>query len=361
MMRCSLAGWPSQNFAFRIFVNLSLLRAFPPGISPLLFIPMNSERNLRIVSFLPSATEMACALGLLDQLVGISHACDYPPETRGKPVVVHSAIPVATMSLAEIDRAVSEHLRRGASLYLVDERLLRELAPTHILTQDLCQVCAPAGNEVTRALRALPRAPEVLWMSPHSIEDVYNDLLRLGQATGRLRQAQHLAVTHQTRLQTLERRTHRAAHFPRVFCLEWLDPVYCCGHWVPEMVELAGGTDVLGRSGKDSVRVSWDEVARAAPEILIVMPCGFCLSCSTVQAARLFDQPACADLPAIRNNRVYAVDAGYFSRPGPRIVEGTQLLAHILHPELCAWNGPCDAVSHIDRGARLQVSCQAVC
>src|SRR5437016_2400175 len=196
--------------------------------------------ELRIVSFLPSATELTCSLGLADQLVGISHECDFPPHIRDKPVVVNSALPVAGMSLGEIDLPVSQQLGIGASLYEVDEQLLRELAPTHILTQNLCQVCAPSGNEITRALKALPTEPEVVWMSPHSIEDIHNDLRNLARITGRLKEAERLVAGDHARLLAVANCVSRTSRRPRVFCAEWIDPVYCCGHWVPEMIEIAG-------------------------------------------------------------------------------------------------------------------------
>lgn len=299
--------------------------------------------DLRIVSFLPSGTELACALGLADQLVGISHECDFPPNICGKPVVIHSAFALEGMSLGEIDLAVSQRLRSGASLYEVDERLLRGLSPTHILTQNLCQVCAPAGNEVSRTLKALPTRPEVLWMSPHSIEDIHNDLRQLARSTGRLREAERLIANDHARLQAAAKCVSLTFHRPRVFCAEWIDPVYCCGHWVPEMVEIAGGIDVLGRKWADSVRVKWDDIAKASPEVLIIMPCGFDLDGSVTQAEQLLKHPACATLPAVQAGRVYAVDAAYFSRPSLRVVDGTELLAHILHPELCPWTARNDA------------------
>lgn len=306
------------------------------------------RKELRLVSLLPSATEMACALGLADQLLGITHCCDYPPEIRGKPRVVHGNIPVDQLGLNEIDRAVTACLRSGASLYSVDEQLLRELAPTHILTQDLCQVCAPAGNEVTRALRALPVQPQVLWMSPHSIAEIHDNLRELGQATGREAEAERLITAGNARLQTVAAQVAHVRHRPRVFCAEWVDPLFCAGHWTPEMAEIAGGTDVLGRKWADSVRVSWDAVRDAAPEVLILMPCGFHSHCAQRQAAWLLQRPGWAELPAVRHDRVFAVDGGYFNRPSPRVVDGTELLAHLIHPELCNWRGPADAFLKIN-------------
>lgn len=300
--------------------------------------------ELRIVSFLPSATEMVCALGLADHLVGITHECDYPPEVRSKPAVVRPAIPLAGMSLRDIDVAVSTRIRSGQSLYQVDEALLRELAPTLILTQNLCQVCAPSGNEITQALKLLRPKPRILWFTPKSIAGIEENLRELGLATGRLKQAEAVIASGRARLGRVAGLTHQAPTRPRVFCMEWVDPVYCSGHWVPEMVELAGGIDGLSRKGTDSVRVDWPEVVDWAPEVLVINPCGFSLSAASEQARQLFRHPNWSDLPAVRQNRVYAVDANaFFARPGPRVIDGVELLAHIIHPELCSWRGPTDA------------------
>jgi iron complex transport system substrate-binding protein len=294
----------------------------------------------RIVSFLPSATEMVCALGLGDQLVGITHECDYPPEVKGKPIVVRNALPIERMSQREIDEAVAKRMRDGLSLYEVDEKLLEELAPDLILTQNLCQVCAPSGNEVSQLLNALSRKPQILWLTPRSLAEIADNVRELGEATGRLKEAEELINEGRARLEKIAGVTRNLPHRPRVFCLEWLDPVYCSGHWMPEMVWIAGGVDELGRKGTDSVRIPWDDVLRWSPEVLIVTPCGFNLDQVIEQAPHLAAYPGWADLPAVREGRVYAVDANsYFARPGPRVVEGTELLAHLIHPDLFAWEG----------------------
>jgi iron complex transport system substrate-binding protein len=303
----------------------------------------------RIVSFLPSATEMACALGLHDQLVGITHECDYPPSVREKPVVVSSAISMATMTQAEIDSIVSERMRKGQSLYQVDEKLLQELAPDLILTQDLCQVCAPSGNEVTQALTALPRKPEILWLTPKSLAQIADNLRELGAATGRREKAEELIAHGRAILNHVAEQARTASTRPRVFCMEWLDPVYCSGHWVPEMVSIAGGVDHLGHEGSDSVRVPWEDVLAWKPEVLVIMPCGFNLHQVIELTPKLRDRSGWHELPAVQQGRVYAVDASaYFARPGPRVVEGTELLAHIIHPDIFPWTGASDAYSRLD-------------
>jgi iron complex transport system substrate-binding protein len=303
----------------------------------------------RIVSFLPSATEMACALGLGDRLLGITHECDYPPEITGKPIVVRNVLPIESMSQSEIDSAVTQRLRDGLSLYRVDETLMREIAPDLILTQDLCQVCAPSGNEVSQLLKALPTSPQILWLTPKCLEQIFDNLRDLGEATGRAQTAEALIAEGRIRLERIETAARMAPSRPRVFCMEWIDPVYCSGHWVPEMVRIAGGIDSLGREGADSVRIPWQDVLRWEPEVLIVMPCGFGLEKAADQARQLSTYPGWADLPAVRDSRVYAVDANsYFARPGPRVVEGTELLAHLLHPDRFAWSGPPNAFRRLE-------------
>jgi iron complex transport system substrate-binding protein len=304
--------------------------------------------DLRIVSLLPAATEMAFSLGLGDQVVGVSHECDFPAEARTKPIVVRPALALEKLSVSEIDRAVSEQLQCGESLYQIDEKLLRELKPDLILTQNLCQVCAPSRNELADALKSFSSAPEVLCMTPHTMEGINENIRALGQATGDLKKAEALIRSGRERLREVATRVQDASRRPRVFCLEWADPLYCAGHWVPEMVELAGGVDRLARTGADSVRLEWEAVLKWAPEVLILSPCGFSLEAALEQIPCLESRPGWSELPAIREDRVYAVDANsYFARPGPRIIDGTELLAHLIHPELFDWSGPANAFAGV--------------
>jgi iron complex transport system substrate-binding protein len=253
------------------------------------------------------------------------------------------------MSLHEIDVAVSARLRTGASLYQIDEQRLRELAPTLILTQNLCQVCAPSGNEVSQVLKTMSPPPEILWLTPRSLEGVNENLRELGQATGRADAAEALIASGHERLKKISALTRQATVRPRVFCLEWVDPLYCSGHWISEMVELAGGEDALSRRGTDSVRIAWADVVRWAPEVLVVMPCGFSLRKAVEQVSQLCAHPGWSDLPAVRNGRVFAVNANaYFARPGPRLADGTELLAHLFHPDLVGWSGPSDAFERME-------------
>jgi iron complex transport system substrate-binding protein len=310
---------------------------------------MTMSAAQRIVSFLPSATEMVCALGLGERLLGITHECDFPPEIKGKPIVVRNALPIESMSLPEIDSAVTKRLRSGLSLYRVDEALMREILPDLVLTQDLCQVCAPSGNEVSHLLDLLPIKPQILWLTPRSLDQIFGNLRDLAKATGCLPKAEALIAAGRARLERVAAITRAMSSRPRVFCMEWIDPVYCCGHWVPEMVQIAGGIDSLGREGTDSVRIRWHDVLEWKPEIVVVMPCGFGLEKAVVQARQISNYPGWVDLPAVRENRVYAVNASsYFARPGPRVVEGTELLAHLFHPELFEWKGPADAFHRLE-------------
>jgi len=302
----------------------------------------------RIVSFLPSATEIAFTLGLGDQLVGVTHECDYPAEARNKAVVVRSVLPLEALSQSEIDQAVAERMSSGQSLYQIDEKLLQDLDPDLILTQNLCQVCAPSGNEVSQVLNALTKKPEILWMTPRSLAEIEENIRDLGIATGRLKQAEELIASGRAKLQRIASLTSSVSFTPRVFCMEWLDPVYCSGHWVPEMVEIAGGLDQLGRAGADSIRIAWDDVREWAPEVLVIAPCGFNLEQVLAQVPQLSAYAGWSELPAVQSGRVFAVDANsYFARPGPRVIEGTELLAHLFHPDLFAWEGPADAFQRL--------------
>jgi iron complex transport system substrate-binding protein len=285
----------------------------------------------RIVSFLPAGTEIAWAIGAGADLVGRSHECDYPEEVGRLPVVSRPALDLDGMSGSTMDRAVAERLAGGESLYQVDEGLLRELAPEVILTQDLCQVCAPSGNELSRALRDLVGNPQVVWLSPQSLEDIEQNILAVGEASGRPGPANELVAANRRRIARIER-VVADAPTRRVAFLEWVDPPYVAGHWVPQMIRLAGGYDPLGRPGADSVRVSFTEVVAGAPDILIVAPCGYRLA----RAAELAQS-----LVPLWSGPIVAVDANaYFARPGPRVAEAIELLAHLFHPDRVPWTGP---------------------
>ncbi len=289
---------------------------------------------MRIASLLPSATEILFALGLDREIVGVSHECDFPLQARTKPVVIHSRIP-HDASPAETDRLVSEYMHRGESLYAVDAEVLEALAPDLIITQDLCHVCAASPDDLAAALARFERRPEVLCLNPQDLGDVWRDILWVGEESCRGPQAETLLKQIGARLGTLKQQVPLGADRPRVAFLEWLQPIYVSGHWVPEMIQLAGGEDVFGRLRTPSFRVSVRDVVEAAPEILLVAPCGY-------TAERAHDEYCSIDfpeqwnaVPAVHNGRVYALEANsYFSRSGPRLVSGIEALAKLFHPTI---------------------------
>lgn len=282
----------------------------------------------RIVSFLPAGTEMVHALGAGNELVGRSHECDYPSSVTSLPVVSRPALDLDDASPDAIDSAIADRMQTGDTLYRIDEVLLRDLRPDVILTQNLCRVCAPSGDELTRAVRKFDPRPEVLFLTPRNIAEIVENISAVGRAIGRSDEAKSLLRANDERLAKVRAAVAKAP-IRRVVFLEWTQPLFCGGHWVPEMISLAGGHDPLGRPGEDSVRIDWDDVAKAASEMIIVSPCGYRLE----RAAELARK-----MPQISDARVYAVDANaYFARPGPRVVEGVELLAHLFHPTLVPW------------------------
>lgn len=312
---------------------------------------------MRIVSFLPSATEMVYALELGEQLVGVTHECDYPEGVQTKPVVVRSAIETKGLSPQRVDEAVSRALKAGQSLYVVDETLLRELRPDLILTQDLCQVCAPSGNEIGRVVKFLPNPPAIVWLTPKCLEDIFDNIRQIAKATGRETIAMQVIQKLQERVERVRETIREVTRRPRVFCMEWLAPPYNAGHWMPELVELAGGMDHLARKGQDSTRLAWEQILDYAPEVLILSPCGLHLDEVMRQAHLLTRYPDWEKLPAVQQERVYAVDANsYFARPGPRIIDGLELLCALLHPEQYTWPGPSKAYQHLSLEALRKLS-----
>lgn len=300
---------------------------------------------MRICSFLPGATEIAFALGLGDQIVGVTHECDYPAEAKQKPVVVRSAIDSHRLSGHEIDRKVGELLEAGKGLYQIDDEVLRASAPELILTQGLCDVCALDYNEVVKAAAGLTYVPIILSLNPHSLADVLDDVVRIGAATNSAAAADAFVSELRQRVEHIG--LGEPNYRPRVVCLEWFEPLYIAGHWVPEMVALAGGHDVLGRLGEPSFRIEWSSVLDAHPEIILLMPCGFDVRRAVKEASALRRLPRWEELPAVKRGRVYALNgSAYFSRPGPRLVNGLEILARIIHPETVALPiPPADAVT----------------
>ncbi len=285
---------------------------------------------MKICSLLPSGTEILYALGLGGQVAGVSHECDFPPDAKSKPVLIKSRIS-HTESAAAIDRQVREFLERGESLYSVDFELLRAIEPDIIITQDLCHVCAATPDDLAAALAHLPRQPRVVTLNPHSLADVCADIRTVGEATGRAEQANAVVAEFERDIAIVEKSVAGLAR-PRVLCLEWLDPPYVAGHWVPEMVERAGGVDVLGQTGKPSFRVEWDAVIATRPEVVLIMPCGYSLAAAENEFRNLTLPRGWSEMPAVREGRVFVVEAsGYFSRPGPRLAGGMKILARAIH------------------------------
>jgi iron complex transport system substrate-binding protein len=289
---------------------------------------------MRIVSLLPSATEVLFALGLDEEIVGVSHECDFPLQARTKTRVVSSRLP-KDATPGETDRLVREHVERGESIYAVNRDLLEQLAPDLIFTQDLCHVCAATPEELGAALATISKQPEIISLDPNDLGDVWRDILWIGEATGRRERAQQLVTHIGERLGRLESRLSTHSDRPKVAVLEWLQPFYAGGHWVPEMVEHAGGNDVLGKAKVPSHRVNLQEIIDAAPEVLFIAPCGYNAEQARDEYLSLTFPEDWHSIPAVRDARIFALDAnGHVSRPAGRLVTGIESMAKALHPSI---------------------------
>jgi iron complex transport system substrate-binding protein len=290
---------------------------------------------MRIVSLLPAATEILYAVGAGGSVAGVTHECDFPPEAKTKPVLIRPRVnPSAPQG--EIDRQVRDLTARGESLYAVDAEQLIALQPDLIVTQDLCHVCAASPEDLAAALARLPpqRSPRVLTFSPHSLADVGHGICRIGEAAGHPDEAEALWERLAETAAAVKRETGGVEHRPGVLCLEWFDPPFVAGHWVPEMVRLAGGKDLFGREGEASFAVSWQQILDAQPDVVVLMPCGYGVEGALNSWTETWLPPGWNELPAVRNGRVHAVDANAFlSRPGPRLAEGLRLLRNLLRAE----------------------------
>jgi iron complex transport system substrate-binding protein len=289
---------------------------------------------MRICTLFPAATEIVFALGLGDSLVGASHECNYPAAASKLPSVTRSKVP-AGLTSAEIDRFVAAILQDGGSLYGLDTALLDRLAPDLIITQGLCEVCALSSDEVRHALSALACKPRLLSLQANSLAGILDDIRTVAAVLGAPDRGERLVGSLQARIEAIARKTQGLAYRPRVFCMEWVDPPYCGGHWMKELVEIAGGDDALAVRHRPSYRVAWQDVLDFAPEIIVLTCCGFDVERASRESRILAGFPGAHGLPAIRNNQVFATDsAAYFARPGPRIVDSLEILAHIIHPEM---------------------------
>jgi iron complex transport system substrate-binding protein len=289
---------------------------------------------MRIVSLLPSATEIVYALNLGEELVGITHECDWPTEARSKRIVSHSTLPPGA-SPADVDRLVSESIDGGTPIYRLDHEAIRELRPDVVITQDLCAVCAVPSGHVQQALDLLGCPAEVVSLDPSSLDDVLNSVVQVGRVSGTDAQAEAYVAQLRDRLDRVKQSV-AGLDRTRTFALEWGDPPFNGGHWVPEMIEAAGGESLLGSHRTPSVRLTWETIGTAAPDAVVFMPCGYNLEAAVREGKTLMDRPELAGV-----QQFFAADASaYFSRPGPRLIDGVELLAASLHPGCIEWAGP---------------------
>jgi len=290
---------------------------------------------MRIVSLLPSTTEIVCALGLDAELVGITHECDYPPSAVDKPRLTASRISHETMTSKEIDHAVRSQLDGHGSIYDLDEAKLRRLNPDLILTQELCEVCAVSYKTVERAARMFAADVKVVSLEPKTIEDIFENIRTVGELTGQATEASQLIGSLNARLDRLKEKTASLNRRPRTLMLEWLEPPFAPGHWVPEQVAIAGGDHAFGKAGQRSVTTNAEEISAYAPEVIVLIPCGYYKEDILRQLPGAQLPAGWNDLPAVKDRQVWATDAtSYFSRPGPRVVDGVEILARILHPDV---------------------------
>ncbi len=291
---------------------------------------------MRIVSLLPSATEIVCALGLQQHLVGVSHGCNYPPGVEALPRMTSTRVPY-TAGSDEIDAYVREHLGDNTALYDLDMAALAAVRPDVVVSQALCDVCAVATGDVRDAIRSLPGSPQLIDLTPNSLTDVFDDMLRVGDATGSQARARQLVASLGARRDRVAERSERIAKAdrPRVMFFEWLLPPFSGGHWNPELVTLAGGDDLLGSPGGPSRTLDWQSVSDVSPDLAFVACCGFTIERTLADIAALSDNPAWLSLPAVQSHRVCVADGNaYFSSPGPRLLDGLELMAHALHPSV---------------------------
>jgi iron complex transport system substrate-binding protein len=309
---------------------------------------------MRIISLLPSATEIVCALGLTDHLVGISHECDYPDEIHDRPRVTHCEIHGSDQPSPAIDAWVRDTLASRGTLYTLDEQLIRDLCPDLLLTQQLCDVCAVNYGSVAAFAATLPLRPRLINLEPKRLTDIYADVRLVAQAAEVPARAESVIAKLEQRVEAVISRIAHTATRPKCFLMEWIDPAFCGGHWNPELVELAGGVDPVGRKGQPSRRVPWEEIHRADPDTVLLACCGFGVDRTLRELALIAGQAQWADLRAVREGRVFVADGStYFSRPGPRIVDGLEMLAQMLHPEAMVGATAPAAVTRLESNAAV--------
>jgi len=287
---------------------------------------------LRIVSFLPSATETLYGLGAAKEIVGVTHECKYPPAAKRKPQVIRPSFDPSSMTGREIDSKIVELVRSGGDIYVVDDKALKKAKPDLIVAQGLCEVCSPFTKEIGRAVSILGGAPDVLVLDPHDLDDILVSIMDVAEKVGRVKEGRALVASLQKRIDAVK--LAKIKNRPKVACIEWVDPLFTAGHWVPQMVEYAGGKNGISAAGEQSRRMEIDELAAFDPDIIVMMPCGYGIARTLKEMKVLKDNEKWNSLRAVKDKQVYAVEAGsYFSKPGPRTVVGLEILAKIIHPE----------------------------
>ena len=308
------------------------------------------QQSTRIVSFLPSGTEIIYAIGAGNQITGVTHECKYPDEAKSKPRVIDSSFDPKKMTSKEIDNKIVELMRTGGNIYVVNDQKLKEARPDLIIAQGVCEVCAPFTREIDRAASVLGYTPDLLVLDPHDLEDILISIMDIAEKVGRVSEGRKLVASLQSKIdntrrivrERLETKAHKTSGTenstdgvsPKVVCIEWIDPFFIAGHWIPEMVDMAGGTNGLSAVGQSSRRVSIEEIMEFNPDKIILMPCGFDIDRTSMEAKKLNNNDKWKLLQAVQNNEVYAVDANaYFSKPGPRTIIGLEILAKIIDPK----------------------------
>jgi iron complex transport system substrate-binding protein len=287
---------------------------------------------MRIVSFLPSATETLYELGAGSQIVGVTHECKFPPQVKEKPQVIRSSFDPSQMTARDIDNKVVELLRSGNDIYIVDENALKRANPDLIVAQGLCEVCSPFTKEISRAVSLLDGQPEVLVLDPHDLDDILVSIMDVAEKIGKVSEGRKIVASLQNRIDIV--RSIKIKFRPKVLCVEWIEPLFTAGHWVPQMVEYAGGLNGLSSTGDPSRRMSIDEALQFDPDIIVLMPCGFDIERTLKEMQELKGDQKWSSLQAVKKGNIYTVNANaYFSKPGPRTVIGLEILAKILHPE----------------------------
>jgi iron complex transport system substrate-binding protein len=286
----------------------------------------------RIVSFLPSATEILYELGVGDKIVGVTHECNFPQQAKSKPRVIRSSFDPEKMTSQEIDKKVVDLMHSGKDIYILDDEVLKKANPDLIVAQGLCEVCSPYTKEISRAVNILDNKPEILILEPRNLEDILQNILDVAKKVSKLKEGQNFVNSLKKRIISIQTTPKKSKR--KVLCVEWLDPLFTAGHWVPQLVEIAGGINRISSTGDQSRRMEVDETIKFDPDIIILIPCGFDVKRTILEYEKLANNPKWKSLAAVQNREVYAVNANeYFSKPGPRTVTGLEILAKIIHPE----------------------------